>query len=179
MTSGIVCLLIEHKTVCWLYHKDDVISLLENRYSYPPVGWLCISKQICQSDKPRVLVLHYEISDAIVSVVSKPRAPLKFFDNVSGVDAVYLVDMGGVLFCWDTVVAFYYICVLTVLLVWFTQFGAKICLLTSFRDTCFIEILPRNCEPKRGNHNHSVSISYLVISELFLLFWFQQATWIS
>ncbi|KAL8143608.1 hypothetical protein V2J09_016640 [Rumex salicifolius] len=29
------------------------------------------------------------------------------------------------------------------------RFGAKICLLTSFRDTCFIEILPRIHEPKR------------------------------
>ncbi|XP_073526348.1 uncharacterized protein [Phyllobates terribilis] len=29
------------------------------------------------------------------------------------------------------------------------RFGAKICLLTSFRDTCFIEILPRVHEPKR------------------------------
>ena len=30
------------------------------------------------------------------------------------------------------------------------QFEAKICLLTSFRDTCFIEIMPRNQAPKRG-----------------------------
>ena len=31
------------------------------------------------------------------------------------------------------------------------QFGAKICLLTSFRDTCSVEIIPRNQAPQRGN----------------------------
>ncbi|RZC59539.1 hypothetical protein C5167_006843 [Papaver somniferum] len=36
------------------------------------------------------------------------------------------------------------------------KFGAKICLLTSFRDTCFIEITPRNQAPER---------------ELWLSFW--------
>lgn len=36
------------------------------------------------------------------------------------------------------------------------KFGAKICLLTSFRDTCFIEITPRNHAPER---------------ELWLSFW--------
>ncbi|KAL6570691.1 OVARIAN TUMOR DOMAIN-containing deubiquitinating enzyme 12 [Orobanche gracilis] len=30
------------------------------------------------------------------------------------------------------------------------KFAAKICLLTSFRDTCFIEIVPQNQPPKRG-----------------------------
>ena len=30
------------------------------------------------------------------------------------------------------------------------QFAAKICLLTSFRDTCFIEIVPQSQTPKRG-----------------------------
>lgn len=35
-------------------------------------------------------------------------------------------------------------------------FAAKICLLTSFRDTCFIEIIPQYQEPKR---------------ELWLSFW--------
>ena len=30
------------------------------------------------------------------------------------------------------------------------QFAAKICLLTSFRDTCFIEIMPQYQAPKRG-----------------------------
>lgn len=29
------------------------------------------------------------------------------------------------------------------------KFGAKICLLTSFRDTCFVEIVPRNQAPQR------------------------------
>ncbi|GLT32021.1 hypothetical protein SLA2020_067160 [Shorea laevis] len=29
------------------------------------------------------------------------------------------------------------------------QFAAKICLLTSFRDTCFIEIMPQYQAPKR------------------------------
>eukprot|EP01018_Ginkgo_biloba_P017940 Gb_24833 [translate_table: standard] len=36
------------------------------------------------------------------------------------------------------------------------RFGAKICLLTSFRDTCFIEIMPREQNPQR---------------ELWLSFW--------
>lgn len=36
------------------------------------------------------------------------------------------------------------------------KFGAKICLLTSFRDTCFIEIIPQNQAPQR---------------ELWLSFW--------
>ncbi|ONK58671.1 uncharacterized protein A4U43_C09F15470 [Asparagus officinalis] len=36
------------------------------------------------------------------------------------------------------------------------KFGAKICLLTSFRDTCFVEIVPRNQAPQR---------------ELWLSFW--------
>ncbi|KAK9678041.1 hypothetical protein RND81_11G184200 [Saponaria officinalis] len=36
------------------------------------------------------------------------------------------------------------------------RFAAKICLLTSFRDTCFIEIVPQNQEPRR---------------ELWLSFW--------
>ncbi|XP_020111196.1 OTU domain-containing protein DDB_G0284757 [Ananas comosus] len=36
------------------------------------------------------------------------------------------------------------------------KFAAKICLLTSFRDTCFVEIVPRNQPPKR---------------ELWLSFW--------
>jgi len=36
------------------------------------------------------------------------------------------------------------------------RFAAKICLLTSFRETCFIEIVPQNLEPKR---------------ELWLSFW--------
>ncbi|RVW23888.1 hypothetical protein CK203_094661 [Vitis vinifera] len=30
------------------------------------------------------------------------------------------------------------------------RFGAKICLITSFRDTCFIEINPRDGNPTRG-----------------------------
>lgn len=32
----------------------------------------------------------------------------------------------------------------------FFQFGAKICLVTSFRDTCYIEILPKDQSPSRG-----------------------------
>ncbi|KAJ8423385.1 hypothetical protein Cgig2_023392 [Carnegiea gigantea] len=32
------------------------------------------------------------------------------------------------------------------------RFAAKICLLTSFRDTCFIEIVPRNQAPQRGKY---------------------------
>ncbi|KAM5547187.1 hypothetical protein ABKV19_001608 [Rosa sericea] len=30
------------------------------------------------------------------------------------------------------------------------RFGAKICLITSFRDTCYIEILPKNRNPARA-----------------------------
>ncbi|KAG6748562.1 hypothetical protein POTOM_048490 [Populus tomentosa] len=41
-------------------------------------------------------------------------------------------------------------------LVFYMQFAAKICLLTSFRDTCFIEIMPQYQPPKR---------------ELWLSFW--------
>lgn len=37
-----------------------------------------------------------------------------------------------------------------ILLLDFVQFAAKICLLTSFRDTCFIEIVPQSQTPKRG-----------------------------
>uniref|UniRef100_A0A0A9DMH8 Uncharacterized protein n=1 Tax=Arundo donax TaxID=35708 RepID=A0A0A9DMH8_ARUDO len=37
-----------------------------------------------------------------------------------------------------------------------SQFGAKICLLTSFRDTCLIEIVPRDLTPTK---------------ELWLSFW--------
>jgi len=32
----------------------------------------------------------------------------------------------------------------------FLQFAAKICLLTSFRDTCFVEIVPQYQTPQRG-----------------------------
>uniref|UniRef100_A0A453BWQ7 Uncharacterized protein n=1 Tax=Aegilops tauschii subsp. strangulata TaxID=200361 RepID=A0A453BWQ7_AEGTS len=31
------------------------------------------------------------------------------------------------------------------------KFAAKICLLTSFRDTCFVEIVPQYQAPQRGN----------------------------
>ncbi|XP_071904321.1 OVARIAN TUMOR DOMAIN-containing deubiquitinating enzyme 11-like isoform X4 [Coffea arabica] len=31
------------------------------------------------------------------------------------------------------------------------RFGAKICLVTSFRDTCYIEILPKDKNPSRGD----------------------------
>lgn len=34
----------------------------------------------------------------------------------------------------------------------FLQFEAKICLVTSFRDTCYIEILPTNKSPTRGKY---------------------------
>lgn len=37
-----------------------------------------------------------------------------------------------------------------ILLCFILQFGAKICLLTSFRDTCFIEIVPQLQAPQRG-----------------------------
>jgi hypothetical protein len=33
---------------------------------------------------------------------------------------------------------------------YFWQFAAKICLLTSFRDTCFVEIVPQYQAPQRG-----------------------------
>ncbi|KAF5735658.1 hypothetical protein HS088_TW15G01171 [Tripterygium wilfordii] len=32
------------------------------------------------------------------------------------------------------------------------RFGAKICLVTSFRDTCYIEIVPKGQNPTRGSH---------------------------
>ncbi|KAJ0088099.1 hypothetical protein Patl1_33249 [Pistacia atlantica] len=38
----------------------------------------------------------------------------------------------------------------------FTEFEAKICLITSFRDTCYIEIIPKDKNPTR---------------ELWLSFW--------
>lgn len=39
------------------------------------------------------------------------------------------------------------------------QFEAKICLLTSFRDTCFIEIMPQFQPPKRGKFKVSLLLS--------------------
>lgn len=39
------------------------------------------------------------------------------------------------------------------------QFEAKICLLTSFRDTCFIEIMPQYQPPKRGKMEGSFLFS--------------------
>ncbi|GMN57349.1 hypothetical protein TIFTF001_026461 [Ficus carica] len=39
------------------------------------------------------------------------------------------------------------------------KFEAKICLLTSFRDTCFIEIMPQYHAPKRGKLNKSLLVA--------------------
>ncbi|CAB4305914.1 unnamed protein product [Prunus armeniaca] len=39
------------------------------------------------------------------------------------------------------------------------KFEAKICLLTSFRDTCFIEIMPQYQPPKRGKMEGSFLFS--------------------
>ncbi|KAL9361186.1 hypothetical protein Peur_043971 [Populus x canadensis] len=36
------------------------------------------------------------------------------------------------------------------------QFGAKICLVTSFRDTCYIEIMPKDKSPTRGYTYYSL-----------------------
>jgi hypothetical protein len=36
------------------------------------------------------------------------------------------------------------------------KFVAKICLLTSFRDTCFVEIIPQSEAPQRGNYFNRV-----------------------
>lgn len=45
------------------------------------------------------------------------------------------------------------------------QFAAKICLLTSFRDTCFIEIVPRYQTPTGGNSTYNdvrpVAVKYI------------------
>ncbi|KAI5406756.1 OVARIAN TUMOR DOMAIN-containing deubiquitinating enzyme 11 [Lathyrus oleraceus] len=47
------------------------------------------------------------------------------------------------------------------------RFDAKICLVTSFRDTCYIEILPTNKRPTRGQCSYD---SFLNL-ELWLSFW--------
>ncbi|ERN14814.1 hypothetical protein AMTR_s00032p00098300 [Amborella trichopoda] len=36
------------------------------------------------------------------------------------------------------------------------RFGAKICLLTSFRDSCFIEIMPKDQDPSKGGGKFSL-----------------------
>jgi hypothetical protein len=41
-------------------------------------------------------------------------------------------------------------CLMFRLFIYFWQFAAKICLLTSFRDTCFVEIVPQYQAPQRG-----------------------------
>ena len=43
---------------------------------------------------------------------------------------------------------------------YFLQFAAKICLLTSFRDTCFVEIVPQYQTPQRGK----VPLLYLLVT---------------
>ena len=43
---------------------------------------------------------------------------------------------------------------------YFWQFAAKICLLTSFRDTCFVEIVPQYQTPQRGK----VPLLYLLVT---------------
>lgn len=43
----------------------------------------------------------------------------------------------------------------------FLQFGAKICLLTSFRDRCFIEIVPKDQNPTRGKGHHPYELFHL------------------
>ncbi|URE29336.1 OTU-like cysteine protease [Musa troglodytarum] len=56
------------------------------------------------------------------------------------------------------------------------RFGAKICLLTSFRDTCFIEINPKEQSPTRGMPfvacmHLSLTLMDRCIPELWLSFW--------
>jgi hypothetical protein len=41
-----------------------------------------------------------------------------------------------------------------------SQFGAKICLLTSFKDTCLIEIVPRDLTPTKGKGLATLLLSY-------------------
>ena len=49
--------------------------------------------------------------------------------------------------------------VFLILLCFILQFGAKICLLTSFRDTCFIEIVPQLQAPQRGMITYGFHVS--------------------
>nr|CAB3445725.1 unnamed protein product [Digitaria exilis] len=52
------------------------------------------------------------------------------------------------------------------------RFAAKICLLTSFRDTCLVEIVPRDGTPTRGHNGNAVfDHSFVRFSELWLSFW--------
>lgn len=53
----------------------------------------------------------------------------------------------------------------------FWQFGAKICLLTSFRDTCFIEIMPQHQAPKRGKTGKVNIICHIKFYWAFRNYW--------
>ncbi|CAL5054320.1 unnamed protein product [Urochloa decumbens] len=50
------------------------------------------------------------------------------------------------------------------------RFGAKICLLTSFKDTCLIEIVPRDLTPTKGNMIANPSLAH-TFAVLWLSFW--------
>ncbi|CAL5039894.1 unnamed protein product [Urochloa decumbens] len=50
------------------------------------------------------------------------------------------------------------------------RFGAKICLLTSFKDTCLIEIVPRDLTPTKGNMTANPSLAH-TFAVLWLSFW--------
>ncbi|RWW13478.1 hypothetical protein GW17_00022803 [Ensete ventricosum] len=54
---------------------------------------------------------------------------------------------------------------------YFWQFGAKICLLTSFRDTCFIEINPKDQSPTRAQCPLLHALTDGCIPEVWLSFW--------
>lgn len=49
---------------------------------------------------------------------------------------------------------------LQLLMIALMQFAAKICLLTSFRDTCFIEIVPQHQVPERGTSTGANGIPF-------------------
>jgi len=49
----------------------------------------------------------------------------------------------------------------------FSQFGAKICLLTSFKDTCLIEIVPRDLTPTKGKSLDTLLLSYQMFCSIY------------
>lgn len=51
---------------------------------------------------------------------------------------------------------------ITLLLFSMCKFAAKICLLTSFRDTCFIEIIPQHQPPKCGKYVYLYHLYYMI-----------------
>lgn len=51
----------------------------------------------------------------------------------------------------------------------FLQFQAKICLVTSFRDTCYVEIIPKDKNPTRGRYDFNILYKYHVLVWVFNL----------